>query len=262
MAKLSVYFVPLLISVSTITIFYISWLNVTGCRLPNFSRGISSLWDSEWSTSAPPTTTDPPGLTPIPVLHRKEYNKLPQWDFDDQYRTDWQRHKTTQKCESSLWTRIQEEPELKHKFIPNIRMYVYNGSISMSEWNRLSHFNNPFGFMDYVHQDVMAALNLVQKPKEPLLMPKPGRDCISCAVVANGGVLWRSKKGAEIDSHDYVFRVNGAAIKGFEEDVGNRTDVYVHTAHSIVSSELMFRKYNYTSPSRPGTCTASIDTLQ
>uniref|UniRef100_A0A3B4A2X8 alpha-N-acetylgalactosaminide alpha-2,6-sialyltransferase n=1 Tax=Periophthalmus magnuspinnatus TaxID=409849 RepID=A0A3B4A2X8_9GOBI len=80
---------------------------------------------------------------------------------------------------------------------------------------------------------------------EPLLLPKPGRDCITCAVVANGGVLWRSKKGAEIDSHDYVFRVNGAVTKGFEEDVGNRTDVYVHTAHSITQSEIVLWRYHY-----------------
>uniref|UniRef100_A0A8C6UEN6 alpha-N-acetylgalactosaminide alpha-2,6-sialyltransferase n=1 Tax=Neogobius melanostomus TaxID=47308 RepID=A0A8C6UEN6_9GOBI len=95
-------------------------------------------------------------------------------------------------------------------------------------------------------QNVMAALNLIPKPKNPLLPPKPGRDCISCAVVGTGGVLWKSRKGREIDSHDYVFRVNGAAIKGYEEDVGNRTDVYVHTSHSITTSKYLLKKYNYT----------------
>uniref|UniRef100_A0A8C6UF18 alpha-N-acetylgalactosaminide alpha-2,6-sialyltransferase n=1 Tax=Neogobius melanostomus TaxID=47308 RepID=A0A8C6UF18_9GOBI len=84
--------------------------------------------------------------------------------------------------------------------------------------------------------EVVPAINLVSKPKYPLLSPKPGRDCISCAVVATGGVLWKSRKGREIDNHDYVFRcVNGAVIKGFEEDVGSRTDVYVHTAFSITA---------------------------
>uniref|UniRef100_A0A8C6UJ47 alpha-N-acetylgalactosaminide alpha-2,6-sialyltransferase n=1 Tax=Neogobius melanostomus TaxID=47308 RepID=A0A8C6UJ47_9GOBI len=153
-----------------------------------------------------------------------------------------------QKCESSLWNVIKQDPELRDKFIPDIRMFVHNGSISMSEWNRLSHFNNPFGFMDYSHdgKNVMAALNLIPKPKNPLLPPKPGRDCISCAVVGTGGVLWKSRKGREIDSHDYVFRVNGAAIKGYEEDVGNRTDVYVHTSHSITTSKYLLKKYNYT----------------
>lgn len=40
--------------------------------------------------------------------------------------------------------------------------------------------------------------------------------------------------------------MNGAVIKGFEEDVGNKTSVYVHTSHSIITSPLVFRKYGYT----------------
>uniref|UniRef100_A0A8C6UL94 alpha-N-acetylgalactosaminide alpha-2,6-sialyltransferase n=1 Tax=Neogobius melanostomus TaxID=47308 RepID=A0A8C6UL94_9GOBI len=155
-----------------------------------------------------------------------------------------------QECRSSLWNIINQDPELRDKFIHDIRMFVHNGSISMSDWNRLSHFNNPFGFMNYSYKDVMPALNLIPKPKNPLLPPKPGRDCISCAVVGTGGVLWKSRKGREIDSHDYVFRVNGAATKGFEEDVGNRTDVYVHTYHSITSSAYLLKKYNYTGAPR------------
>uniref|UniRef100_A0A8C6UH11 alpha-N-acetylgalactosaminide alpha-2,6-sialyltransferase n=1 Tax=Neogobius melanostomus TaxID=47308 RepID=A0A8C6UH11_9GOBI len=151
-----------------------------------------------------------------------------------------------QKCESSLWNVIKQDPELRDKFIPDIRMFVHNGSISMSEWNRLSHFNNPFGFMNYSHDGKRTST----RPKNPLLPPKPGRDCISCAVVGAGGVLWKSRKGREIDSHDYVFRVNGAATKGFEEDVGNRTDVYVHTYHSITSSAYLLKKYNYTGAPR------------
>lgn len=150
-------------------------------------------------------------------------------------------------CRASLRKTIDEIGVMKTLFIPDIRMWVYNGSITMKEWNRLSHFNNPFGFMDYEHDSVMAALNLVPKPKSPLLEPVPGGDgCIRCAVVGTGGVLTGSKKGKEIDAHDYVFRVNGAVIKGFEEDVGNRTSVYVHTAHSITTSEWLCKKYNYT----------------
>lgn len=40
--------------------------------------------------------------------------------------------------------------------------------------------------------------------------------------------------------------MNGAVIQGFEEDVGNRTSVYVHTAHSITASLAFYRKYGYT----------------
>ncbi|XP_038591749.1 alpha-N-acetylgalactosaminide alpha-2,6-sialyltransferase 1-like [Micropterus salmoides] len=152
----------------------------------------------------------------------------------------------SQTCAQSL--RHSKDESLKKAFLPNIRLFLHNDSINMSEWNRLSHFNNPFGFMEYQYNDVMSVLKLIPKPKEPLLLPKPGSGgCVRCAVVATGGILNGSKMGKEIDAHDYVFRMNGAAIKGFEEDVGNRTSVYVHTAHSITASLIFFENYGYTS---------------
>lgn len=42
-------------------------------------------------------------------------------------------------------------------------------------------------------------------------------------------------------------RMNGAVTKGFEEDVGNRTSVYVHTAYSITASPSVFGTYGYKS---------------
>uniref|UniRef100_A0AAZ1XT91 alpha-N-acetylgalactosaminide alpha-2,6-sialyltransferase n=1 Tax=Oreochromis aureus TaxID=47969 RepID=A0AAZ1XT91_OREAU len=97
-----------------------------------------------------------------------------------------------------------------------------------------------FGFAD-----VMDSVKLIPKPKEPLLLPKPGGDgCVRCAVVGTGRILNGSKKGVEIDGHDYVFRINGAVSKGYEEDLGNKTSVYVHTAHSITTS---LKKYGYKS---------------
>uniref|UniRef100_A0A3Q2VF79 alpha-N-acetylgalactosaminide alpha-2,6-sialyltransferase n=1 Tax=Haplochromis burtoni TaxID=8153 RepID=A0A3Q2VF79_HAPBU len=96
--------------------------------------------------------------------------------------------------------------------------------------------------------EVMASVKLIPKPKEPLLLPKPGGDgCVHCAVVGTAGILNGSKVGAEIDAHDYIFRMNGAVTKGFEEDVGNRTSVYVHTAYSITASPSVFGTYGYKS---------------
>lgn len=58
-----------------------------------------------------------------------------------------------------------------------------------------------------VFADVMPSVKLIPKPKEPLLLPKPGGDgCVHCAVVGNAGILNGSKMGKEIDAHDYVFR--------------------------------------------------------
>ena len=49
----------------------------------------------------------------------------------------------------------------------------------------------------------------------------------SCALVGSGGILSRSGSGAAIDAHEAVIRFNGAPLKGFVRDVGNRTTVWV-----------------------------------
>ena len=46
----------------------------------------------------------------------------------------------------------------------------------------------------------------------------------SCAVVGSSGSLRGSMQGKAIDAHDIVIRFNYAPTKGYEEDVGTRTD--------------------------------------
>lgn len=59
----------------------------------------------------------------------------------------------------------------------------------------------------FLFADVMKSVKLIPKPKEPLLLPKPGGDgCVHCAVVGTAGILNNSRMGVEIDAHDYVFR--------------------------------------------------------
>uniref|UniRef100_A0A8C1WT98 alpha-N-acetylgalactosaminide alpha-2,6-sialyltransferase n=1 Tax=Cyprinus carpio TaxID=7962 RepID=A0A8C1WT98_CYPCA len=97
-------------------------------------------------------------------------------------------------------------------------------------------------------EEVKGAVDLIPKPKSPILLsvPESSKDgCIRCAVVGSGGILNNSKMGKEIDSHDYVFRVNGAVTQGYEEDVGNRTSVYVHTAFSLYASILTLKQYGF-----------------
>eukprot|EP00873_Tetraselmis_striata_P039331 jgi/Tetstr1/459595/TSEL_004958.t1 len=49
----------------------------------------------------------------------------------------------------------------------------------------------------------------------------------SCAVVGSSGVLLLEDKGAEIDSHEFVMRFNGAPTKGLERFVGSKTTVRI-----------------------------------
>ncbi|XP_047464155.1 alpha-N-acetylgalactosaminide alpha-2,6-sialyltransferase 1-like [Mugil cephalus] len=227
-----------------IILFFLSW---EGSET-NFSwTSLSGNWTPRPAVLIPPpmkaSTNAPAAETPMPVLSKKSFKKLPKWDFEDVYNQDGRPGQRT--CPQSL--RNSKDESFKKTFLPNIRLFLHKDNINMSEWNRLSHFNNPFGFMEYKYDDVMTSVKLIPKPTEPLLLPKPGGDgCVRCAVVGTAGILNASKAGAEIDSHDYVFRMNGALTKGFEEDVGNRTDVYVHTAHSITASRYLLKKYGYT----------------
>ncbi|XP_061763718.1 alpha-N-acetylgalactosaminide alpha-2,6-sialyltransferase 1-like isoform X2 [Nerophis ophidion] len=178
--------------------------------------------------------------TPMPILLPKNFSESPVWDFDDVYNQDAAPRQST--CQESV--RDSQDESFRKGFLPNIRLFLYKDNINMSEWNRLSHFNHPYGFMGFAY-DVMPSVKLIPRPQEPLFEPKPGGDgCIRCAVVGNAGILNGSKMGKEIDAHDFIFRMNGAVIKGYESDVGNKTSVYVHTAHTITTSMSILKKYD------------------
>lgn len=48
-------------------------------------------------------------------------------------------------------------------------------------------------------------------------------DCRTCAVIGNGFALKNSSLGEIINKYDVVIRLNDAPVRGFEEDVGNKT---------------------------------------
>ncbi|KAJ8246427.1 hypothetical protein GJAV_G00267620 [Gymnothorax javanicus] len=184
-------------------------------------------------------------LTEIPPMQKNDFKKAPTWDFEEKYLRDLHPRITT--CKQSL--RNSKDQDFQKSFIPDIQVFMQKDHLNISVWNRLAHFNNPFGFMGYNFSVVKESVKLIPDLKDFQLLPVPKTEkegCIRCAVVGTGGILNGSRKGKEIDSHDYVFRMNGAVLKGFEEDVGNKTSVYVHTAHSLTSVRYTLKKYGFT----------------
>ncbi|XP_071807932.1 CMP-N-acetylneuraminate-poly-alpha-2,8-sialyltransferase-like [Asterias amurensis] len=77
----------------------------------------------------------------------------------------------------------------------------------------------------------------------------PGLELIprqaSCAVVGNSGILNNSSCGDAIDSHDFVFRVNMPTIKGYERDVGRKTNITCINTSLLRTYSGMFKRPNY-----------------
>eukprot|EP00873_Tetraselmis_striata_P045232 jgi/Tetstr1/465496/TSEL_000880.t1 len=63
------------------------------------------------------------------------------------------------------------------------------------------------------------------------------RNFRTCAVVGSAKVMLGSRAGEAIDAHDVVFRSNQAPTKGFERDVGSRTDFRLVNSANAYASE-------------------------
>lgn len=62
----------------------------------------------------------------------------------------------------------------------------------------------------------------------------PGTSFKSCAIVGGGDVLAGAGRGAEIDAHDFVVRVNRLPTKPFFEDFGAKTSVLFSLAQGYI----------------------------
>ncbi|XP_036120307.1 CMP-N-acetylneuraminate-beta-galactosamide-alpha-2,3-sialyltransferase 1 isoform X2 [Molossus molossus] len=87
-----------------------------------------------------------------------------------------------------------------------------------SWWLRLQREKEPSNLNDTIKE----LFRVVPGDVDPLLARSP-MGCRRCAVVGNSGNLRESWYGPQIDSHDFVLRMNKAPTVGFEADVGSKT---------------------------------------
>lgn len=85
-------------------------------------------------------------------------------------------------------------------------------------WLKLQGERSPKG----INETIQELFSFIPGDWDHLLERSSSR-CRRCAVVGNSGNLRQSQYGQEIDTHDFVFRMNKAPTVGFELDVGSKT---------------------------------------
>ncbi|XP_019637322.1 PREDICTED: alpha-N-acetylgalactosaminide alpha-2,6-sialyltransferase 2-like [Branchiostoma belcheri] len=139
-----------------------------------------------------------------------------------------------------------QPPTQKYVIIRDIPVLLTKSHVTVSEYERLRRYRPPYGWANVSFEDVAsAARHFNGTVHRSLFNVSQGGSPVRCAVVGNGGTLRESGKGKEIDSHDYIFRVNAAIVKGFERDVGSRTSFYFHTVTTLKGSLISARKYGF-----------------
>lgn len=152
----------------------------------------------------------------------------------------------------SLRYAVERHFLLKKKFRFSEPVFQTRDTLTPESWSELIQREPPYGWSGLDQHVVADALSLLTSSDlwegpEGACPEGACPRCVRCAVVGNGGILRGSKQGRVIDEHDYVFRVNGAVIKGFEDDVGTKTSFYGFTTNTMKNSLRRYHGDGFTS---------------
>ncbi|XP_048222518.1 alpha-N-acetylgalactosaminide alpha-2,6-sialyltransferase 2 isoform X2 [Perognathus longimembris pacificus] len=153
-------------------------------------------------------------------------------------------------CQHPLSLAIQHHQRFRGLFNLSIPVLLWGGLFTPELWDHLSRHGGPYSWQGLSRQAIASSLSLLNSSESARLLPAPGTrpaGCLRCAVVGNGGILNGSGQGVHIDAHDFVFRLNGAVIKGFEHDVGTKTSFYGFTVNTMKNSLISYQHLGFTS---------------
>ncbi|XP_077314855.1 alpha-N-acetylgalactosaminide alpha-2,6-sialyltransferase 2-like [Lithobates pipiens] len=198
---------------------------------------------TKWSTKPrKPLTTNRPSLVTSRPSPQTTTRKIisSTYNFGDTYATDDVHVKS--QCPNRTREKFKNAENLKDKFLETVPVLQWKKHAQESEYERLRKFSGAQGWMGVTWDILNETLNLMNSTGNGYMFDTWNRTspCIRCAVVGNAGILNGSRMGKEIDSHDYVFRVNGAIITGFEMDVGNRTSFYFFGTNTMMNSLMAY----------------------
>ncbi|XP_040386033.1 alpha-N-acetylgalactosaminide alpha-2,6-sialyltransferase 2 isoform X1 [Cygnus olor] len=214
-------------------------------ELPAGQRIIASLLQPEPLLLAPSGTSHPAGS------HRALRGSLESREsFKPSSQPEEPKHNRRQPspCPRSVVEAAKAHPTFGELFQFATPVLMWDQHFSPETWNRLKERHVPYGWQGLSHAAVSSTLRLLNASANRHLFDRrrfPG-GCVRCAVVGNGGILNGSRQGEAIDAHDLVFRLNGAVIRGFEEDVGTKISFYGFTVNTMKNSLIAYEEYGFT----------------
>ncbi|XP_038072777.1 alpha-N-acetylgalactosaminide alpha-2,6-sialyltransferase 2-like [Patiria miniata] len=206
----------------------------------NENRTLSRI--ERFSQSQPPNSSY--GETFLNSIRQRARLKETHWYSDEKEFVRDSQFLNYLRCPTTVRKKMLQEPLSNQKFLPEVPILMYDDHFSHNEYQRLSKFKGIYGWEDMDEKELSEALKSLHTPNNRYMfddrfvegfIPKDV-GCTRCAVIGNGGMMNGSKKGKEIDAHDYVFRVNVALTKGYEEDLGTKTSFYCFTMVTLSNS--------------------------
>ncbi|XP_060620585.2 alpha-N-acetylgalactosaminide alpha-2,6-sialyltransferase 2 [Anolis sagrei] len=151
-------------------------------------------------------------------------------------------------CPRSLKSKVKNDPTFGKQFDFDGPVLMWNRHFTSEMWKKLKERGVPYGWRGLPQAVISSTLELLKNAANSRLFNETTSPdgCVRCAVVGNGGILNGSHQGKEIDAHDFVFRLNGAVIKGFEADVGTKTSFYGFTVNTMKNSLIAYAEYGFT----------------
>ncbi|XP_022079748.1 alpha-N-acetylgalactosaminide alpha-2,6-sialyltransferase 1-like [Acanthaster planci] len=147
-------------------------------------------------------------------------------------------------CPKTLSSVSKYSKWFRDRFRPGVKVFL--DKEDLRNYDALKQYVLPFGVRgmnNSLFNDIIGHPNFAN-PDLPL--QRSSQACIRCAVVGCGGILNGSGAGKEIDSHDYVFRLNRAISKGSHaQNVGTKTTFYTFFPESehvpdVVDKDVIF----------------------
>ncbi|XP_051771615.1 alpha-N-acetylgalactosaminide alpha-2,6-sialyltransferase 2 isoform X1 [Ctenopharyngodon idella] len=203
--------------------------------------------ESENSAKSDQANLNTSSLKPMPKNEAKPTE--PDF-FGDRYAMDDFPSQTN--CPNNIRKRVSQT-QFSEIFLHSIPVLQWAKHLTPEQYQRLSQYSGAHGWGGIDIEVLKSSLGILNTTANRLMFDdwekrENRSQCIRCAVVGNGGILNGSRKGKEIDEHDYVFRVNGAVVDGFQNDVGSRTSFYTFSTNTMRNSMRSYAYVGYRGP--------------